>query len=261
MSDFKDKLVGETNYFFDGDYEVIQARVIPTVGDVAFGRNGKEVELAMLFIDIKESTRIVDAFRRKTAARMYQSFLRGITSIALKNNGEVRSFNGDGVLVTFHGDSKCNNAARSALQMMYFMNEILKPKMKSYFIRNKQLQNLNFDCGIGIDVGEVLIVRGGQRGTDNNDLVWVGNPTNFAVKLSAQSKLEFKTTSGESKTRVFNIHITNRVYSNLRPDLKIVKGSAIPLNIWSRQPSILGLALPSSLSSATIYRTYRTLPF
>src|SRR3990172_333537 len=145
MSDFKDNLINDTNYFFEGDYETIQGRIVPSVDDVAFGRYGKEVELAMLFIDVKESTKIIDAFRLKTAARMYQSFLRGVALIALKNDGEVRSFNGDGVLVTFFGDTKCDNAVRSALQMMDFAKNILKPKLRSYFANNKQAQNLIFD--------------------------------------------------------------------------------------------------------------------
>ncbi len=263
MSEFKDNLIRDTNYFFEGDYEIVQGRMIPSVSEVAFGRFGKEVELAMLFIDVKESTKIVDAFRLKTAARMYQSFLRGVTLIALKNNGEVRSFNGDGVLITFHGDSKCDNAVRSALQMMDFANTVLKPKLRSYFANNKQAQNLIFDCGIGIDVGNVFVVRGGAKGDDNNDLVWVGNPTNYAVKLSAQSKVQIPDSSGvTSTTRVYNIHITNRVYSNLKPELKAIKGNGIlPLNIWHRQPSVLGGLLPGSLATTTIYRTNKTLPF
>ncbi len=53
MSEFKDSLISDTNYFFDGDYEVIQGRVIPSADEVTFGRYGKEVELAMLFIDVK----------------------------------------------------------------------------------------------------------------------------------------------------------------------------------------------------------------
>ncbi len=261
MSEFRDSLISDTNYFFDGDYEVIQGRVVPSVDEVAFGRYGKEVELAMLFIDVKESTKIVDAFRLKTAARMYQSFLRGVTLIALKNEGEVRSFNGDGVLVTFHGGSKCNDAVRSALQMMDFVNNMLKPKLKSYFINNKQAQNLIFDCGIGIDVGNIFVVRGGAKGDDNNDLVWVGNPTNYAVKLSAQSKVSTQTTLGTPMTKVYNIHITNRVYSYLKPELKTIKGNGLlSTNIWNRQPSALGALLPSSLSTTTIYRTNRTLP-
>jgi adenylate cyclase len=262
MSDFKDNLIQDINYFFDGDYEVIQGRVIPSVDEVAFGRYGKEVELAMLFIDVKESTKIVDAFRLKTAARMYQSFLRGVTLISLKNDGEVRSFNGDGVLITFHGDSKCNNAVRSALQMMDFANNVLKPKLKNYFINNKQAQNLIFDCGIGIDVGNIFIVRGGAKGDENNDLVWVGNPTNFAVKLSAQSKLAIKNSVGTYITNGYNIHITNRVYSKLKPELKQIKGnSTFSSNIWNKQPAVLGALLPTSLAVTTIYRTNKTLPF
>jgi class 3 adenylate cyclase len=262
MSEFKDNLINDTNYFFDGDYETVLGRVIPSVDEVAFGRYGKEVELAMLFIDVKESTKIVDAFRLKTAARMYQSFLRGVTLIALKNDGEVRSFNGDGVLITFYGEFKCNNAVRSALQMMNFANTILKPKLKSYFTNNKQAQNLVFDCGIGIDVGSVFVVRGGAKGDDNNDLVWVGNPTNYAVKLSAQSKVQITSQSTSiPTTKIYNIHITNRVYSKLKPELKTVKSGIFPVNIWSRQPSTLGSLLPGSLATTTIYRTDKTLPF
>lgn len=262
MSDFKDNLINDTDYFFNGDYEVVQGRTVPGIEDVAFGRYGKEVELAMLFIDIKESTKIVDAFRLKTAARMYQSFLRGVTLIARRNNGEVRSFNGDGILVTFYGDTKCDDAVRSALQMMYFVKTILKPKLKGYFVNNKQVQGIIFDCGIGIDVGNVLVVRCGTKGNDNNDLVWVGNPTNYAVKLSAQSKVVTKGSSGADDTIIYNVHITNRVYANLKPELKRTKGNVFAIvNIWNRQPILLGAFLPGSLSATTIYRTNKILSF
>lgn len=262
MSEFKDNLIKDIDYFFNGDYEVIQGRTIPSASEVAFGKYGKEVELAMLFIDVKESTKIVDAFRLKTAARMYQSFLRGITLIALKNDGEVRSFNGDGVLITFYGDTKCDNAVRSALQMMDFVKTTLKPKLKSYFTNNKQAQNIIFDCGIGIDVGNIFVVRGGAKGDENNDLVWVGNPTNFAVKLSAQSKVDYKDSNGLNTTTTYNIHITNRVYSKLKPELKTIKGVGLfNSNIWKIKPQGLLSSLPGSLATTTIYMTNKTMPF
>ena len=256
MSEFRDNLIKDTNIFFDGDYDVIDGRGIPEAKDIVFGTQGKKVELAMLFIDIKESTKIADAFRLTTSARMYQAFLRGITLIALKNDGEVRSFNGDGVLVTFYGGSKCNNAVRTALQMMDFVNTILKPKINAYFNRNKQADNLFFDCGIGIDVGDVLVVRGGARGDNNNDLVWVGNATNFAVKLSAQTKKEIETSEGR-KTIKYNIHITNRIYNQLKPELKTLKGSLFS-TIWQKYS--VGLLLGLSNSDFR-YRTNKTLPF
>lgn len=252
MSEFRDDLIADTNYFFEGEYETIDGRATPSLDSIAFGRTGKEVELVMLFIDIKESTKIVDSFRLTTSARMYQSFLRGVTKIAIKNNGEVVSFNGDGMLITFYGESKCNNAVRSALQMMDFVKTVLKPKINSYFNRHKQSDNLFFDCGIGIDVGNILVIKGGIKG-DNSDLVWVGNPTNYAVKLSNQTKKELQTSEGR-KTIKYNIHITNRVFNKLKPELKTIKGVLLmPINIWEKYGGLL--------STDITYRTNRTLPF
>ena len=43
MSEFKDNLISDTNYFFEGDYDVIQGRGVPSASDVTFGRYGKEI--------------------------------------------------------------------------------------------------------------------------------------------------------------------------------------------------------------------------
>lgn len=207
--------------FFTGEYTVTEGRTIPDVADIALGKNGKEIELAMLFIDIRESTRIVDGLRRTTAAKMYKAFLWGVAQIARMNNGELRSFNGDGVLVAFIGDNKRTNAAKSALQMSWFAEKVLKPKLQSIFQNNKQLQELDFDFGIGIDVGKVLIVRGGIRGENNNDLVWVGNATNYAVKLSSLSK------------EGCHVYISEDVYKNMDKSSKF--GGEPERNMWEER--------------------------
>lgn len=217
----KEKLIEGVNDFFEGSYNVTPGYVVPDVADIAFGNVGREMELAMLFIDIRESTKIVDAFRRVTAAKMYKSFLWGVTKIARKNNGDVRSFNGDGVLVVFAGELKRNNAVKAAMQMKWFCREILKPSLDSYFTSNKELQDLNFDFGIGIDCGKVLIVRGGMKGENNNDLVWVGNATNYAVKLSSLSK------------HGYNIHISKSVFKSLSEDQKF--GGTPLKNMWEQR--------------------------
>ena len=177
----------EINNFFNGSYTISQTSGVPEVGDLTFGKTGKQAELAMLFIDLRDSTSIVDGFRRVTAAKMYKSFLWGVAKIARANSGELRSFNGDGVLMAFSGDYKCTHAAKAALQMAWFVKEVLKPKVQQYFNNNNQLYNMVFDFDIGIDVGTILVVRGGIRGENNNDLVWAGNATNYAVKLSSIS--------------------------------------------------------------------------
>ncbi len=208
--------------FFTGDYVITNGTTVPDVEDIALGKVGREMELAMLFIDIKESTKIVDDFRRQTAAKMYKSFLHGITRIARDYSGYVRSFNGDGVLVVFDGGRKCNNAVKASMKMSYFCTEVLKSKVEAYLESHKVPADLNFGFGIGIHVGKVLIVRGGIRGDKNNDLVWVGNATNFAVKLSTLA------------TSVYRIYISQKVYSFLDDDQKYKDSATNDENMWTK---------------------------
>lgn len=204
----KSDFINETDNFFAGKYEVTQGNTIPSVTDIELGKKGRELELAMLFIDIRESTKIVDGFRRETGAKMYKSFLWSVTHIARMNGGEMCSFNGDGVLVAFNGNAKRSNATKAALQMNWYVKNVLRPKMHAYFENNQQLDEMKFNFGIGIDVGNILVVRGGIKGENNNDLVWVGNATNYAVKYSG------------IKEDGYNIYIDEHVYKQLSDSSK-----------------------------------------
>lgn len=237
----KESLVKGVDELFWGDYDVTEGRIIPDVNDLSFGNIGKEIELAMLFIDIRESTKIVDGLRRITAARMYKSFLWGVAKIARMHDGELRSFNGDGVLVAFIGDTKRTQAAKAAFQMSWFAQKILKPKLDAVFQNNQELkdQKIEFDFGIGIDAGKVLVVRGGIRGENNNDLVWVGNATNFAVKLSNLSE------DG------YHIHISKGVYDNMMDTSKI--NGTPPRNMWEERSW-------TSAGGIKVYRSNWTWP-
>jgi class 3 adenylate cyclase len=234
----KDEIIEAVDDFFSGDYEITDGRTIPEADDIQLGKNGKEIELVMLFIDIRESTKIVDGLRRITAARMYKSFLWGVAQIANANNGELRSFNGDGVLMAFIGDTKRTDAVKAAMQMSWFAQKVLKPKLDAVFQNNRQLsdQGIEFDFGIGIDVGKVLVVRGGIRGENNNDLVWVGNATNFAVKLSSLSK-------GKDG---YHIYISENVYKNMANSSKF--GGDPKLNMWEER-------IWTVMDNLTIYRS------
>lgn len=231
---FKDDLISDIDSFFDGDYDVSQGTAIPDVSDLSFSKSGRELDLAMLFIDISKSTKIVDASRRVTAAKMYKSFLYGVARIARNNGGELRSFNGDGVLIAFIGDQKRTNAAKAALQMSWFMKNVLKPKMEAYFQNNSELQGFLFDFGIGIDVGKVLVVRGGIRGENNNDLVWVGNATNYAVKLAELCKENY------------HVYISNDVYKEMNDSSKF--GGDPKRDMWESRTW-------TDMGGITIYRS------
>lgn len=203
-SEYEDKV----DDYFSGSYTVTDARVVPSASDVKFGKFGKKMELAMMFVDIRESTKIVDGFHRVTAARMYKSFLWGVTKIVKRNGGEVKSFNGDGLLAVFSGDSKCTNAAIASYEISWFGLKVIRPKMKKYFENNGKLKDMEFNFGVGVDLGDILIVRAGIKGEDNSDLVWAGNATNLSVKLS------------NLPADTYHLRVTNRVFNKINAKYK-----------------------------------------
>lgn len=79
----------------------------------------------------------------------------------------------------FIGGSKNSNAAKCALQMKYVVTEMLRPQAEAKF---SSLKNFGISHGVGISRSDVLVVRGGVRGS--NDLVFVGSAPNIAAKLS-----------------------------------------------------------------------------
>lgn len=239
MTDLAQELIDLNDEFFSGEYEIVDARVVPKVEDLKFGKFGKELELTMLFVDIRDSTIISRFLHRKTVARMYQTYLSGVSRIIRSMNGYIRSFNGDGVLAVFEEGTKNSNAAETALKISWFCNNVLGPKMNSYFLSNEHLKDKKFSYGIGIDTGEILVVRGGIKGGENNDLVWGGYATNRAVKLSGKS------------TDGFHVHISKQVYSKLTDDTKYENPKVLPkVDMWKPLLDLSNLQ--------TVYRSNHT---
>ncbi len=168
---------------------------------------------------------------------MYKAFLQGMVRIVNACDGEVVSFNGDGVLAAFCAGGIANRAVDAALKISWFVEQTLRPTMKRYFLRNFELGDMDFDYGLGTDVGTVLVVRGGTRGEDNSDLVWAGSCVNRSVKIAKH---------GSWPT---NLVITPDTYNRLQDENKLSKdgksmwepytvkdGKTVYGSNWMRQP-------------------------
>lgn len=199
----REELIQELTSIFGTNFSITRGTVVPTVNDVALDNVAIDIDAAILFIDIKGSTHIVNAIQRETAAKLYKAFLKGVTRIARHNEGHIRSFNGDGVLIFFAGVGKCDSAVKSAMEMKHFLTEDLMPHFNRIKSQNQQLSSMHFDFGIGITTGDILVIKGGIGGENNRDLVWVAKETNHAVKLAEQSNGNY------------HIHISSGVFSQL----------------------------------------------
>lgn len=166
-----------------GTYDVTNTRGVPMPEDIGLGAKAHSFEATSLFVDLRQSSAITNAFRRQTAAKMLKAYFEGTVRIIKMNGGEVRSFNGDGMLALFIGPAQADQAVKAAMQMKWFVRQVLQPQFNGLFTAAaKRGTRLDFSTGCGIDSGIVYAVRVGMKGT--NDIAWVGRGTNTAAKLS-----------------------------------------------------------------------------
>ena len=95
---------------------------------------------------------------------------------------------------------------------------------------------MNF--GIGVTTGSVLVVRAGMQGKDKNDLVWVGDSVNMAVKLSSYSK------DGENLLNQHYVFVSGEISEKISDLLKYPKNENTNLGAFSFSKSIWIQAYP-----------------
>lgn len=110
--------------------------------------------------------------------RIYTAFTKGVLNAAREHNGYVRNIIGDRVMVVFPISNCIINAVNCAITINHISQMI-----------NRIFSNVDFHCGIGIDYGEMRVIkvgieRKGDENAENKGLVWVGKPANLASRLT-----------------------------------------------------------------------------
>lgn len=211
IKELEDKIKDYTT----GDYEIIETKTIPSQENVAFGKKAYKIKLTAFCIDLRKSTDLLKIHDKETCGKIHKSFLTIATKIITENGGQIRSFNGDSVLAFFPAQyvSDIENAVKTAFQLKW----ALDIKFSKYF---EQFSKLDF-C-IGIDFGDVLIVKAGlPKNDNNNDLVFLGMCVNYATAIANQG-------FGPN-----HIEISDVTYSNLRDGWVYGTSNGIKQNMWT----------------------------
>lgn len=165
-----------------GNYETFTPRDVPKPAEIKRGKFAATFEATAIFLDIRESSDLTNAFRLQTAAKMLKSYFYTAVKIVHHHDGQVVSFNGDGMLALFMGERRTTPAVRSAMEIKWLLENVLQPRFESYFKSNTSAAGLKFDFGCGIDDSSIFAINVGIRGT--NDITWVGRAPNTAAKLA-----------------------------------------------------------------------------
>lgn len=203
----KSEITEKVSSILDNNFEIEEVKYVPdlTNGKLTFGNKGLLFEATVLYIDLRDSTGILNKHNKSTIAKIHKAYLHTTVKIATSLGGDVRSFNGDSVLAFFQGTSKnsLSKAVKAAMQIRYMLAN------SESGINTLLAKYSAVDFGIGMDDGKILCVKVGIGGDDNTkDLIWIGNAVNKSVVISDNCKASEY------------IGISSYVYANLEDDVK-----------------------------------------
>jgi class 3 adenylate cyclase len=130
---FTSELEQQVRQFFGKPWKRRDGLVVPDAEDVALSNDGVDLEAAVLYADLAESTRLVAEKKDVFAAAVYKSFLYCAARIIERRGGVVTAYDGDRVMGVFIGDSKRTEAARAALGINHATKKIVMPALKAKY--------------------------------------------------------------------------------------------------------------------------------
>lgn len=161
--------------------------VLPLTDDLTDSNKIYYGKVSMLFVDMRESTKLPEKFNKIQLVKLYRSYIRSVVQAIRYSGGVVRDFMGDGVLAVFTDNedgSSEDKAVRAARYITTVIDKLLNPVLEQE-IKHR------ISCGIGVHTGEISISKVGMRGKEQcNDeenefgIAWIGNSTNLACKFS-----------------------------------------------------------------------------
>lgn len=221
----KKDITDKVTEIINTNFKIEEVNFVPDITNskLTFNNSGLLFEATVLYIDLRDSTGILNKHNKSTIAKIHKAYLHTTVKIATSLGGEVRSFNGDSVLAFFQGTTKTSlsNAVKAAMQIRFM---IANPKSG---INNLLSQYSAVDFGIGLDDGKILCTKVGIGGDNNTkDLIWIGNPINKSVVIS-----------DECKANEY-IGISSYVYSNLTDEVKFgttknIYNNDIKVDMWT----------------------------
>ena len=209
----------------DTKFQVENVTYVPNIDDkkLTFGNKGLQFDATVLFIDLRGSTKLLNKHNKSTVAKIHMAYYHTIIKIAKSLSGEIRSFNGDSLLVFFEGTTKqsLSRAVKAAMQMKYMLSN-------QDGIRKLVEKYTTIDFGIGIHDDTIMCTKVGVVGDSNTkDLFWISNAVNKSTRLSDKAKSPN------------NIYISSFVYTNLTDEVKFTtkknwQGVDEKINMWTK---------------------------
>lgn len=142
---------------------------------------GREIEIAALFIDLRESTRIASDRLPYDTLFLFDRYIQVVTAAIRDHRGHVTSIAGDGVMSVFGADGDARGAAQAAFRAVLRLWDGLERLNQD--LATELHAPLRF--GVGLHVGLSVV---GRISDHSASLQFLGDTGNVAAKLEGQAK-------------------------------------------------------------------------
>jgi len=144
---------------------------------------GEEMEMALLFLDIRNFTHIVETHSAFDVIHVIRKLFSSFQSRIESNGGKIVETTGDGLYAVFASKTGREQSAKAAVHAAYSMLEDLETLNETYFF---PFFDETIEAGIGVHIGKV--VSGTVRvGVEDHSVV-MGYAVNIASRLQTATK-------------------------------------------------------------------------
>jgi len=141
--------------------------------------NGFDVDITVVFIDIRGSKELSNNHKRPVLAKIYRSYISEVIAV-MKGNSTINDIfiEGDGVWAVFNTLNKVDiqNVFSTTSKISSLINALNKKLLRKNYSKIK--------VGIGIENGESFYIKAGYKDSGINEVVWIGKVVGESAKLS-----------------------------------------------------------------------------
>lgn len=148
---------------------------------------GDEIDAAIMFCDLRGSTRLEESLGRRAYIMLLNRFFDTVSGIVHDNGGEVLKFIGDAVLAVFPaGDDAATARAQALKSAQDIVAALAEPPEPESEPKPDDAGAPQCDCAIGIAYGQVTYGNVGSR--ERLDFTVIGHAANIAARLGDYGK-------------------------------------------------------------------------
>lgn len=210
-----------------GNYEEVKA--LPDRDDLTF-TNGFYSYCSALFIDIRDSSKLPDVYKRPALAKLYRAYISEMVAI-FNSASFAREINivGDCVWGIYNTTQKAQ--IDEVFSMAAKANTLVK-------ILNYKLGKHGYptpiQAGLGMSYGRALMIKAGLSGSGINDVVYMGDVVNKAAKLAARGNVGWNDPLQIDDDFRLNLNESNKAVTTVTSDRECYEADVVNtlMNDW-----------------------------